>query len=231
MKPRRPRLCLPFPLPADSKLAHISVFPDFLSAEVFPRESWGRLEAFQPDALLGYAYDLTRLVDTNEGKSVALPTVNRAIYALTDCGMPVIKDALRHKLWNAFGVPIYELIVAPGCLLLAAECELHNGWHLQPSINANVADGEILYQTDRVRDVHSGYVGLIDSTACECGRKIPVLRELRPIVRSGKAQPLPLAIELFASEEVMDSRSDEQGQHHRGQYTADHSNGQRLQHL
>ncbi|HLH01432.1 MAG TPA: hypothetical protein VKX25_01580 [Bryobacteraceae bacterium] len=195
MKSRGRSLSLPFALPPSIKSAQISVLPEFYGAEPIARGSWNRLEAFQPSVLIGYAYDLTRLADAVEKGDILLTTVDRAIYALTDVGTPVIDDALRHKLWRVFGVPVYEIIVAPGCMLLAGECELHNGWHLQPGIEAHCIENEIVYETGRIAQAYTGYTGTIDSSRCECGRNTPALKGLHPLIRHRQARPpaLPLA--------------------------------------
>jgi|SRR5579884_4037220 len=184
MRSRHPRLSIPFALPPTVKSAQISVLPEFEPAEPFPRKQWHQLEAFQPNVVIGYAYDLTRLANAVESGAIPLTSVDRVIFVLTDCGMPVVSDALRSRLWKVFGVPIYELIVAPGCILLAAECELHSGWHLQPGIAAYAEADEVLYDAGRVKGAHTGFSGAIDLAPCECARNTPRLRDLAPLRRA-----------------------------------------------
>jgi hypothetical protein len=184
MKSRRPHLSIPFALAPTLSVAQISVFPEFESAQPFPRGRWNELETFRPNVLVGYAYDFSRLAQEVESSRVKLTTLDRALFILTDCGTPPINEKLRHHLWRVFGVPVYELIIAPGCTLLAAECESHSGWHLQPGIAAYLSEGKIVYDLRRLKHTHTGYAGDLDLSPCECGRNTPRLRNLAPYTRS-----------------------------------------------
>jgi len=69
---------------------------------------------------------------------------------------PRVNDAERDCLWNAFRVPVFEQMIAADCTLLAAECEAHDGLHIESS---KLAIGD--------RD--------IDRSVCACGRATPRL--------------------------------------------------------
>jgi hypothetical protein len=177
---RRPRLSLPLSNASASCMAQISVFPEFEWARPFSREKWSELPTFQPGVLIGYGFDLQRLADKINKRELELTTVNRAIFVLTDCGLHPIGDSLRDTLWQTFKVPVYELIVAPGCRLLAAECEAHDGWHLQPGASAYLVSGELVYDVPPATNLHTGFTGEIDAKPCPCGRPTVRLKNLGP---------------------------------------------------
>ncbi len=177
---RHPRLAVPLASDPELNIAQISVFPEFESARPFRRERWNDLEAFRPSALIGYGFDLERLAKSVAGKEFALTTVDRAVFALTDCGSNPISPELRETLWQTFSVPVYELIVAPGCRLLAAECETHDGWHMQPGANAYLMQGELVCDVPPLTNLHTGFTGEIDTAPCSCGRPTARLKNLGP---------------------------------------------------
>ncbi len=177
---RPPLLQLPAPNAADVKTAQISVYPEFEAAQPFRRERWSELEAFAPGILVGYSFDLERLVEKVKTKELNLPSVDRMIFALTDCGSNPISDVLRDRLWQVLGVPVYELIVAPGCNLLATECEAHDGWHLQDGAHAYLVRGELVYDAPPVAGRHTGFTGEVETSPCPCGRPSLRLKNLAP---------------------------------------------------
>ncbi len=177
---RRPLLQLPGSFSADVKTAQISALPEFESVQPFRQERWQQLEVFSPNVLVGYAYDLRRLAEQVLAGRRSLSSVDRAIYALTDCGSNTLTESLRDQLWHVFGVPLYELIVAPGCRLLAAECEAHDGWHLQSGIEAYRVGDHLVYDTHPLRGLYTGFKGQIDPSPCACGRPSMRLKGLAP---------------------------------------------------
>lgn len=189
MKSRQTILSLPFALPAGSKAAQISVLPEFDSAQPFGRESWHQLDDFRPNVLIGHAFDLVRLAASIESGARKVRTVDRAIFVLTDCGCVPAGEHLRSQLWRVFGVPVFELIIAPGCVVLAAECERQSGWHLQPGIAAYQKNGEIVYDLRRLKGAHTRFRGTLDLQPCECGRSAPRLQHLAPY-RVAAKEPL-----------------------------------------
>ncbi|MBV8867341.1 MAG: hypothetical protein JO210_18230 [Acidobacteriaceae bacterium] len=179
---RLPRLRLPLASTSELNAAQISVLPEFESVQPFRRERWAELEAFQPRVLVGYGFDLQKLADKVKTEEMQLRSVDRAIAALTDCGSSPISDALRDHLWRTFGVPVYELIVAPGCRLLACECEAHDGWHVQEGAQAYLVKGELVYDAPPLRCAYTGFTGNIETQLCECGRKTARLKNLAPFL-------------------------------------------------
>ncbi len=160
-------------------MAQISVLPEFEGARPFRRERWNELESFAPAILIGYGFDLERLAEKVANAEIQL-AVSQALFALTDCGSNPISANLRETLWRVFGVPVYEMIVAPGCRLLAAECEAHDGWHVQPGASAYVVKGELVYDVPPLTNLYTGFTGDIDAQACPCGRPTERLKNLSP---------------------------------------------------
>jgi hypothetical protein len=176
------RLTLPASLAAEVRAAQVSGIPEFHSVRSFRREGWGELPAFLPRILVGYAFDLDRLVAQVESGTIALPSVDRAIFVLTDCGSLPVGEPFRERLWSVFGVPLYELIIAPGCRLLAAECERHDGWHLQANTEVHLANGELMFDVPPLASVHTGFTADLDPAPCDCGRVTHRLKNLYPLL-------------------------------------------------
>lgn len=185
-------LAIPFANQPELKIAQVSVFPEFESSRPFRREKWSDLETFGPNIVIGYGFDLERLADSIANKEFGSPAVDRAVFGLTDCGSNPIGLKLRDKIWQAFNVPVYELIIAPGCRLLAAECETHDGWHLQPGTHAYLVEGEVVCDLPPLTNLHTGFTGEIDVVPCACGRPTPRLKNLGPCL------PRPYERELAA---------------------------------
>ncbi len=178
--PRRTVLRLPLSASLGWKAAQVSVLPEFQSVQPFRPERWEEIEGFAPNILVGYAFDLRRIVEKIRAKLLQLPSVDRSIFVLTDCGSNPLDNALRDRLWHVFGVPVYELIIAPGCRVLAAECEAHDGWHLQEGVDAYLVGDHLVYDAPPVNGLHTGFTGQIETAPCACGRPSVRLKNLAP---------------------------------------------------
>ena len=76
--------------------------------------------------------------------------------ALTRPGEPRLTEARRECFWFAFRVPVFEQIIGERGELLAAECEAHDGLHIE-SMRAPL---------DKMT---------LEMSPCGCGRKTPRL--------------------------------------------------------
>ena len=188
--PRSTRLKLPFATSPDLRSAQISVLPEFESSQAFRRECWPELASYRPSTLIGYGIDLRRLAESADRDGLDLSSVDQTIFALTDCGMAPISEVLRATLWQSFGVPVYEVIVAPGCRLLAFECEAHDGWHVAVDPIPRVINGELICDFPSVANLHTGFSGQIDPEPCACGRGSVRLKNLAPHIRRACEQPV-----------------------------------------
>jgi len=176
----RPRL--PFPAAADLRVAQLgSAANTFDGAECFSRERWSELESFAPHVLVGSPSELRRIAELSERGVVELASVDRAIFALTRCGEQPVSDVSRVVLWQAFGVPVYELFVGTRGALLASECEAHEGWHIEEGAKFSAVRGEIVLETGARRVSATGLTGRIESEPCPCGRSGSRLIGIEPL--------------------------------------------------
>jgi hypothetical protein len=84
------------------------------------------------------------------------PIFTHALVAFERRGDPLLAMAERASLWRAFRVPVFEQIIEANGELLAAECEAHDGLHIEvPGLSWDGYHTEI--------------------SPCGCGRKTPRL--------------------------------------------------------
>jgi hypothetical protein len=161
---------LPFPASRHSRAAQITATSFFDHVETFPYERWRELEIYRPRVLVGPATDLQKLAELVEIGTLDVRSVDCAVFVLTECGGRPVSDVLRVVFWQAFGVPVYELLVDGEGILLARECELQEGWHPQPYATFSVSDNELIVHALRRKALRTGLVGNIETAACPCGR-------------------------------------------------------------
>ncbi len=112
-------------------------------------DGWGgEAAAFAPAALAGTLEQLCAL-DRH-----MVPSLTHALIVLGRPGMDRLTEENRDRLWRAFRVPVFEQIIGKSGELLAAECEAHDGLHVE----------------SRRLPIENEYV---DSSPCPCGRKTP----------------------------------------------------------
>jgi hypothetical protein len=130
----------------------VRVFPDGWSEEV---------SAFAPAAIAAPREQLLGLAAAD--RPVAL---THAVIVLETRGDPLLSTAERAWLWRAFRVPVFEQIIGPDGELLAAECEAHEGLHIEiPGLSWD------------------GYK--LELSSCGCGRKTP---RLAPVMSAERAR-------------------------------------------
>jgi len=110
----RTAVLVPFLRPA----GRVRVFPDGWGAES---------RAFQPSALAADWRQLRALLGQE------IPSLTHAIIVLAPGPDELLSECQRRDLWRAFRVPVFEQIVAENGTLLAAECEAHEGLHVESS--------------------------------------------------------------------------------------------------
>ncbi len=167
----RSRRKLPFPAAPNLRLAQISpVAPVFDSAQSFSPDRWHELESYRPRALMGIASDLQRLAKQAELGVRDLTSVDYALFVLTECGHTPVSDVFKVVLWQTFGVPLYELYVGSGGMLLACECEAHEGWHIEPGTSFAVKGHELILEMPGSKPLHTGLAAKVEPDLCPCGR-------------------------------------------------------------
>lgn len=123
---------------------------EFSPAEMSFLREWAPAVLVAPLALT------LSLADQKRRGLFNLPSLNTAIVVLTSLGDSPCGDHHRDLLWSAFAVPVFEQLRNPGGLVIARECEVHDGLHIVDE--AHKPDGEII--TDH----------------CACGLETPRLK-------------------------------------------------------
>ena len=126
------------------------------SVRIFPQGWSDEVSAFAPAALVAPREQLLQLAAAEHP-----PAFTHAVIALDRPGDPLLSVVERARLWRAFRVPVFEQIVGPDGELLAAECEAHEGLHVEtPGLSWD------------------GY--RLEMSTCGCGRKTPRLTPPEP---------------------------------------------------
>lgn len=141
----------------------------FERASYFPVENTTQLAEFRPQTLVGSAAHLFRLADQLRSGEVILANLDTAVFVITDFRDVPLNDADRTALWNAFSVPVYELLLADDGTLLAAECEAQEGWHVESGVRFSSVNDQLWYSR-RGRQTGTGLMGMIEDEPCPCGR-------------------------------------------------------------
>lgn len=117
----------------------VRVFPDGWNPEA---------AAFAPAAVAGMLAQIRALA------LVQIPSLTHALIVLARPGGRRLAESDRERLWQDFRLPAFEQIIGPSGDLLAAECEAHDGLHVESP------DLPLERET-------------IDTSPCPCGRKTP----------------------------------------------------------
>ena len=148
----RRKAALVYPVPPPPPTAVLQ--PGFRSSgvvRVFPHGWDAASAAFAPAAIAGSWAQIESLIPEK------IPSLTHALIVLARPGEPQLSKAQRDKLWRVFRVPLFEQIVDERGTLLAAECEAHDGLHIQSS--------EFLSAEQ-----------VLDYSRCGCGRDSPRLK-------------------------------------------------------
>jgi hypothetical protein len=120
-------------------------------------------------------FRLSRSLDSpSAGNLRARPDMAVVVFSGMDAG--VLTDEQRDQIWAYYQVPLFEQLVGTDGQVIAMECEVHSGLHINPAAAVlECVDGEIVMTslTDTEHPairVWSGLTGRIDATPCECGR-------------------------------------------------------------
>jgi len=151
---RRPTLVYPIP-PAPRTAVLVAGFRSRGRVRVFARGWCDRAREFAPQAVAGTLSQIEELARAGVSLSHAVIVLGRP-------ADPRLTDADRERLWDAFHVPAFEQIIGGDCKLLAAECEAHDGLHVESPLFAPDPDQ-------------------IDRNPCACGRTAPRLSSPEPI--------------------------------------------------
>ena len=132
------------------------------SGVVRVHDGWdAEVAAFAPAAIAGTWPQLEALIPEK------IPSLTHALIVLARPGDELLTKAQREHLWKTFRVPVFQQVVTRGGELLAAECEAHDGLHMESSKFV--------------------VIGLpLDRTPCGCGRKTPRMK--LPVLKASAAE-------------------------------------------
>ncbi len=160
------RLCatapLHFPLPAPARVAVLQTgFTLERNAREFDAGDLASLREWEPEAIVAPLRTALSLAEQKLGGALDLPALNVAIVVLTDVDGEILAEHHRELLWKAFGVPVFEQLRNREGAVVARECEVHDGLHV-----------------DEIRVAHelSALNAAVVNDPCECGSETPRLR-------------------------------------------------------
>ncbi|HEY3838653.1 MAG TPA: hypothetical protein VGL72_18875 [Bryobacteraceae bacterium] len=116
------------------------------------------LRSYAPEALVAPLDLALSLADRERRGILDLPSISTAIVVLTSSEDSPLTDDHRDLLWRAWGVPVFEQLRGPDGTVIASECEVHDGLHIEADFDLSRAEFEIV------------------SGVCECGAETPRLR-------------------------------------------------------
>jgi phenylacetate-coenzyme A ligase PaaK-like adenylate-forming protein len=147
---KKPVLVYPIP-PAPPTAILVDGFRPSGNTRVFEKGWTEEAAQFGPAAIAGTPSQLDAL------RAASIPSLRNALIALVRPGEPPLTEDDRARLWRAFRVPVFEQRIDQSGRLLAAECEAHDGLHVE-SPDASPRSGEVL-----------------ETEPCGCGRTTPRL--------------------------------------------------------
>jgi hypothetical protein len=176
---------LPFPVSPSLRLAQLSSGPEFAGVQPFKLRRAQDLRTLTPNVVAGSANELRRFAEQAVSGDLDTSSIDHALLVITHYGTNPLTDLARVTLWQAFGVPIFELYVGLDYGLLCAECEAHEGWHLAPGIGCALLDGgEMILSGGGNNGLRTGFTASLDPNPCPCGRPSPRLLGIEQMART-----------------------------------------------
>jgi hypothetical protein len=160
------------------RAVQIGTFQILKDVPWFPNEAWHLIPVRAPDVLVGTRDSLRRLCQYVTAWRLDFSFIDRALFVLTQVGERPLSDQGRDEFWRVFGVPVFELFVSGDGVILAHECEAHEGWHVNtPAAQFVRLRGEAHMVLRRILPdgsstaVGIGFTGAVTRQACACGRQ------------------------------------------------------------
>lgn len=145
------------------------------------------LHSYAPEALVLALDPALSLADRKSRGLFELQSLKTAIVVLTSLADSPLADHHRDLLWQAFGVPIFEQLRGWDGTVIARECEVHDGLHIDEAAAIFHLCQEELLATqltapgNPIIRARTGLTGEIASGRCECGAETPRLRNLAAV--------------------------------------------------
>jgi len=164
-----------FPLPRQGRLALVDTgLCGTAAAARFTSAELSAIEIFGPESIafplpIALNYATQRLAGAN-----ILPSLRCAVVVLSSLHTPggPMTDDHRDLLWRAFGLPVFEQLLGLDGLVIASECEVHDGFHAE-LVSVRVESDEIV-----VAGQATGCSAEIVTGHCDCGLETPRLRNV-----------------------------------------------------
>jgi hypothetical protein len=157
------REILCFPLPVPSRVAVIDAeFRLASHMRAFDSFDVRGLVSYAPDAMALPLDTALLLADSKLRGLFELPSLKLAIVVFSSVDSHgAFETHHRDLLWNAFGLPVFEQLREASGRVIARECEVHNGLHVD---------------ADRDPEAPAGMAVEIVTEPCDCGLETPRLR-------------------------------------------------------
>jgi hypothetical protein len=143
-----------------------------------------QLKEYVPAALVLPLRLALRLADQKLRNLLELPALTRAIVVFTSPQDMPLADYQLTMIWHAFEVPVFEQFCLWDGTVVARECEVHDGLHIDQSTVVFQKVGDELIATqltspqNLILRVRTGLTASIVTEHCECGAETPRLRNL-----------------------------------------------------
>jgi hypothetical protein len=154
---------LDYPLPGAERTAVLGarLRPE-RGVRSYPYWRTPELEAWRPDALAGHRSELVAIGELRRRRFIPLKDLRFPLLVFSALREGPLCSEEHDRLWDLYGLPVYEQIRSVTEELLGWECPARDGWHL--ALNAN---GEPELSLARVRA--AGWRGRLIRGRCACG--------------------------------------------------------------
>jgi hypothetical protein len=176
------RLRLPFPTQCGTLMGRRLRLPENFSW--LDQHHFGRLHLGPTRMLAATPAVLRRICAAVEARFLALPRLSEAVIVLQGLEEGTLFPGERDMLWRILGVPIFEQWLGLDGELIASECGMHQGLHLQSDrAELEQIQGELVLTSwyglrNPLLRVATGWSAEINSRACRCADPGPLLRDL-----------------------------------------------------
>lgn len=153
-------------------------------ARRFEPGDWGLLANYQPDALVLPLQLALEAADRSTRGLGSVPELTSALIVMTSLGDGPLQENHRDLLWRAFRVPVFEQLRGWDGAVIARECEVHDGLHIDTdAVLPHVEDGELIITQftclePPILRVRTGLSTDLTGEHCECGAETPRLKDL-----------------------------------------------------
>lgn len=184
---------LPFPAGPHLRVAAVGEIGRFSGAAAYPQERWREVIPYRPNVIAAEPAILTNLAEYIFHGVWESPSVDTAIFPLIMMGQNPMPDEQRERIWRAFRVPVYELLIDADEGVLASECEAYDGWHVRhPQLRFDLKTGRIVFQKHGLwaSPIPTGLTADGLDGICACGSESPLLRNVRAVISEQPAEQI-----------------------------------------